>query len=146
MICVDASVAVKWLFAEEWTDQALALLRDSVATDIPIVVPPLFPIEVTNSIRKRARAQDGPSMESALLLLEEFLALSIEIQNPEGLHRQALILSIELSMPAVYDAHYVALANSLGCLLWTDDRRLLGTIGGRLPFVRSISTYDPANH
>lgn len=35
----------------------------------------------------------------------------------------------------------MCLAQTPGCDLWTDDRRLLGALGGTLPFVRWIGDY-----
>ncbi len=70
MICVDASVAVKWFLQEERSDRADAL-----------------------------------------------------------------------GLPATYDAHYLALAEHLGCELWTDDQRLLRQVATSLPFVRWIGDH-----
>ena len=53
MICVDASVAGKWLFPEEHSAQADALLRGALEQAEPIVAPPLLPSEVANIVRQR---------------------------------------------------------------------------------------------
>jgi predicted nucleic acid-binding protein len=142
MICVDASVAVKWLLTEDWTDQARALLRDSLNMNREIVAPPLLIGEVTNTLRQRMRTADRLSIESALFLLEEFQDLSIEIRSPEGLDRQALILADAFGLPAVYDAHYLALAEQLDCEFWTADRRLVRAVASAMPLVRFIGEYD----
>ncbi len=57
------------------------------------------------------------------------------------LHHDALTLCDAHLLPAAYDAHYVALAQHLGCLFWTDDQRLLRLVGAVLPFVRALETY-----
>jgi predicted nucleic acid-binding protein len=141
MICVDASVAVKWILDEEQSDLALALFMTALQNGEPIVVPPLLPIEVTNILRQRMRAHEGPSREEALLLLDKFLNFPLDIRNPAGLHRQALILADIHALPAAYDAHYLALAQRLDCDLWTDDRRLLRLVESSLSFVRRLSDY-----
>jgi predicted nucleic acid-binding protein len=137
MICVDASVAVKWIVEEEHTDRALALYFDASRADEVIVVPSLLPIEVTNILRKKMR-QEGLTRERATALLDLFLNFSIAIYNPVGLYRQALVLADTYSLPAIYDAHYLALAQRLDCDLWTDDRKLTQI---NLPFVRRIGDY-----
>lgn len=142
MICVDASVVAKWFLQEEWTSQARALLRETLNADEPIVAPPLLPYEVTNILRLRLRASTPLPLEQALIFLDDFLSVPIELRNPPGLHRCALILADAYGLPAAYDAHYLALAEQLNCTLWTDDRRLLRTLAGRLPYVRPISDYD----
>jgi predicted nucleic acid-binding protein len=140
MICADSSVAAKWSFVEEYSDEARALLRAALAQQEPIVAPPLLPSEVANVIRQRMRQGQVP-LEEARALLAQFLALPIALQAPETLYDRALVLADEYDLPAVYDAHYVALAELLGATFWTADQRLLRTLGGRLPFVRSIADY-----
>ena len=141
MICVDASVAAKWFLQEEWADRARSLLRETLTADEPIVAPPLLPYEVTNILRLRLRASAPLPLEHALEFLDDFLSVPIELRNPPGLHRRALMLADTYGLPAAYDAHYLALAEQLGCTLWTDDRPLLRILEGRLPFVRPISDY-----
>ena len=141
MICADASVAVKWILDEDRSDRARALYSAAVQTSEPIVVPPLLPLEVTNILRQRMRTRDGLSLAAAKQHLDDFLALAIEFHNPAGLHFQALVLADALGLPATYDAHYPALAEHLGCELWTDDQRLIRQVATSLPFVRWIGDH-----
>ena len=141
MICLDASVAVKLLLPEEWSDWAVALYNAAIQADEPIVAPPLLPIEVTNILWQRTRVPVGIRRLEALGQLERFLASAIEIHNPPDLHQHALMFAAAFELPATYDAHYLALAEHFGCPLWTADQRLLRAVGGRLPFVRAISEY-----
>jgi predicted nucleic acid-binding protein len=140
MICVDASLAVKWVLPEEFSDRALALVTNSMRIGEPLVAPSLLPIEVTNILRRRM-VREGLSLTLAHELLDHFLSFPVRIQAPAELHRQALVVADTLELPAVYDAHYVALAQYLHCDLWTDDRRLLRIAGDRLPFVRWLGDY-----
>jgi len=140
MICPDSSVAAKWLFAEEHSAQASALLRTALTAAEPIIAPPLLSSEVTNLIRQRMR-QGELERAAARAVLARFLAIPISFQTPEMLYDRALVLADELNLPAVYAAHYVALAELLGATLWTADRRLLRALGGQLPFVRWIADY-----
>jgi predicted nucleic acid-binding protein len=141
MICVDASVAVKWILEEERSDRADALYDATVDAGQRIIAPPQLPLEVTNILRQRMRGQSGISLVTATEFLDAFLALPIEFRNPSGLHRQALVLADALDLPATYDAHYLALAEHLGCELWTDDQRLIRHVATSLPFVRWIGDH-----
>ena len=140
MICIDASVAAKWLFAEDYSAQADALLQAALTTPEPLVAPFLLPSEVANILRQRMR-RGTLLIEEARTLLAQFRAVPVLLQEPETLYDQALVLADRFNLPAVYDAHYIALAELLGATLWTADERLLNTLGGRVPFVQWISTY-----
>jgi len=142
MICVDASVAVKWILTEEHSDKARTLYLQGRAADETFVAPMLFPIEVTNVLHQRLRAQPEFSLAEASVLLDEFLAFEVSLLDPPGLHQRALALANTLGLPAVYDAHYLALAERQGCEFWTDDRRLLRIVGNQLPYLRGIEDYS----
>jgi predicted nucleic acid-binding protein len=146
MICVDASLAARWIFTEEYGQQARALYRDTSANAERIVAPPLLPIEVTNIVRQRMRRVKPPALQplsiaEARETLGRFLSLPIELSLPPELHQQALELSIAHELAAVYDANYAALAQLLGCSLWTADRNLVNGVQDKLPFVRWIGDY-----
>lgn len=142
MICVDASVAIKWLLPdnEDYADNALALLNEIDERAETIVAPPLLWSEITNALRQRVR-QAVLSVDEALSIFDDFLGLGIIAQSPDGLHRLALELACRYELPAAYDAHYVALAELLDCALWTDDRRLVTQIRPRPNYLRPISDY-----
>lgn len=140
MIGVDASVAGKWIFAERYSEQASALLKGALASGDTIVAPPLLPIEVANIVRQRVRRERLP-LPVAQQRLQAFLALPVRLLLPATVHARALELADEYGLPAAYDAHYVALAEALSYVLWSDDQRLLKNLRGRLPFVRSIADY-----
>ena len=142
MICLDASVAVKLILSEEWSELALALYRATIRSGEPIVAPQLLWMEVTNTLRQRMRLPGGPSLAEASWLLDRFLALEITVLDPPGLHQRALALADGLGLPATYDAHYLALAERQGCEFWTDDRRLIRLVGNRLPYLRRIEDYS----
>lgn len=139
MICVDASLAAKWIPAEADSDRARALYRATLRAGEPIVAPPLLPIEATNILRRRAA--DGLTRAEARDLLDDFLAVPIDLHNPAGLHRRSLLLADDHGLPAADDAHYLALAEFSGCDLWTADERLLRDLAGRVPFVKALGEY-----
>jgi predicted nucleic acid-binding protein len=144
MICIDASVAYKLVQYEELSDLAEALLSAATSAQQEIVAPPLLPIEMTNALLKRTRPPTRISLDEARRRLDWFFQIPIDIRNPDGLHDRALSLAHAYGLPAAYDAHYLAPAETLGCDVWTDDRRLLRTLAGRMPFVRALADYDGA--
>jgi predicted nucleic acid-binding protein len=52
MICIDASVAVKWVLQEELSEHARALYRAHLRMREPLVAPSLLLYEVANTVRQ----------------------------------------------------------------------------------------------
>ena len=121
-VVVDASLAFKWLVSEDNSDKARAISRSWANEGIQAAAPYLMPVEVTNVLHRRV-ARGELSVEDALRLLEHLLASGIELRDEPGLHSRALELAGQLRQGAVYDAHYLALADILGCDYWTADER-----------------------
>ena len=130
------------LFPEEHSRKAIALFADARRAARTVVTPYLLPVEVTNVVRKRMR-RDRLTLAQALAALNTAMAFPIELLEPPDLHQRALGLTQGHSLGA-HDAHYVALAQILGCDLWVDDGRLLRAVRGQLPFVKWIGDYEPA--
>lgn len=107
---------------------------------IPIATPPHLPVEVTNVIRRRV-ARHFITYDEGCQLLRLFTQFSVRLVIPPGLYEQAFDLAETLHRPTVYDTHYVALANILGCDLWTADEGLLNAIGDKLPHIKWIRDY-----
>src|SRR5690348_1790786 len=125
MICIDASLAAKWLLSEPDSPRARAFYRVCVLGNEQFVAPYLLASEITNILRQRMRSgQPRLSLADATELLKQFLGLPVEFLAPADLYEQALILATNHNLPAAYDAQYVALAQLLGCDFWTADQRL----------------------
>lgn len=140
MICVDSSVAAKWLFDEEHSEQADALLTDLVDAKQAIVAPALLHIEITNIICQHIRG--GLRADEGERLLMEFSSFPIDVFMPPSLQRDALRLAVSYNLPATYDAQYLALSQELGVEFWTADQRLLHALGGKVPTAHWIGDYS----
>jgi predicted nucleic acid-binding protein len=136
-VCIDASLAAKWVLDEPDSRQALDFYLAQRSIEATFLSPAFMPIEVTNAIHRRVvRGMLTPDEGDRLMAL--FLEFSVELASPDGLHQAAMALARVFSLPAVYDMHYVALAQIVGCELWTADRRLLNRVAGNLPFLRQF--------
>jgi len=141
LICVDASVALKWLFEEEHSDRALALAEYSARRGELLIAPALFPFEVANVVLKYVRRTGlDPAVVSGLL--ERLDAFGVEIRSARNQHHDAIQLALRLSLGSTYDAHYVTLASATSSTLWTADRRLINAVNETVPFVRWIGDFE----
>ena len=137
---VDASVAVKWLVPEEESELAAKLLDDATATDTRVLVPPHLPIEVTNALRKKIWRSEL-TISEADRALQGFLRLDFRITEPPDLYKRSLELANQYGRRAVYDSHYVALAEIVGCDLWTADTGIVNVMARDLPFIKLLTSY-----
>lgn len=67
----------------------------------------------------------------------------MRICAPIGLHHRAWERAYRFKQPAAYDAHYLALAEMLGCEFWTADRRLHNAVKDELPWVKWLGDFQP---
>jgi predicted nucleic acid-binding protein len=133
-VCPDASFLLRWLLDEGAASQADALWETWHREGRRLVAPTLLYYEVANALH-RYTAHGDLSPEEAEALLDLALRIGVELVSDAGLHRRALQLARTFSLPAVYDAHYLALAERLGAEFWTADARLAQALRDRLPWV-----------
>jgi predicted nucleic acid-binding protein len=64
------------------------------------------------------------------------LGLPIRLYSDSALHLRAIQIARRFTLPATYDAHYLALAERLGTELWTCDARLVRKVGPDFSWLR----------
>ena len=141
VVVVDASLAVKWLVEEEDSDKAHAALASWVAQDITRIAPYLMPFEVANALHRRVARGEFNIADSARMVTR-LLGSQLELYHSQSLHARALQLANQLSQGAVYDAHYLALAEEFGCDLWTADKRFYRAVSHGVNNVRCLGNPD----
>jgi predicted nucleic acid-binding protein len=142
LVVVDASLAFKWLVEEEHSDNAHAVLLSWDTQDIGLAAPHFMPVEVTNALHRRVLRGDM-TVEVASDLIEGLLSSRLELHETPHMHARALELASQLHQGAVYDAHYLALAETLGCDLWTADEkfyRVASPVAGNVRWVGEFPT------
>ena len=122
IVVVDASLAFKWLVREENSDQAQAISRSWANDGVQTAAPHLLPVEVANALHRRVMMGELTE-EDAVRLLQHLLASGIELHDAPNIHSRAVRIAGRLRQGAVYDTHYLALADILGCEYWTADER-----------------------
>ena len=136
-VCIDASLALAWLFFERHREQANALLNEWARDGMELVAPPLFHAEVTSSIRRnvhfhRIRPEDGER------LFTVYSQMPIRIVDGWEIYQKAWQLAKEFDLPVCYDMQYLAVAELQDCLFWTADNKLLNSIRGRTDRARLV--------
>lgn len=118
-VVVDASVVVKWYIPEAHHGPARALRDDYLEGIHDLVAPSLLPFEVVNAL-KYSGHYDGDRLVEAADTLPEYGIELIPFQSAGDVATVATRLDIP-----VYDASYVALAESTDSILYTANSRLL---------------------
>jgi len=106
------------------------------------VAPPLLPVEMTAVLRKYVY-RGALTLEQGFKALQTALAFDVTLLTFPDLHARAWQLAAQLNRPTAYDAHYLALAQILGCEFWTADQRLVNAAQKSLPWVHGLGEFSP---
>ncbi|MHA1722933.1 MAG: type II toxin-antitoxin system VapC family toxin [Candidatus Baldrarchaeia archaeon] len=121
----DASVIVKWFIEEEYSDKALKLRDMHVNGEIVIVAPELLPFEVLNAL-KYSNLFGREELKNAALSLSSY---GIELYSLKGMLAEKTVeIAVENDI-TIYDASYIALADTLNMKLYTADQKLIRKLG-----------------
>ena len=141
-VVLDASVALKLVLDEAYSEHAAALLAASLAKNQRLVAPPLLVSEATNAIFQQQRRGNLTRAEAGRAL-DRFMTLPIRKLSPPTLYRDAIQIAHRYDLRATYDSQYLALALSMRVDCWTADERLFGALPRSLRWVRRIRDYKP---
>lgn len=134
-VVLDASVVLKWyLVDEENGRKALDLLFQYVSNELEILAPSLLEYEVVNGLfvaQKRGRIKD----EKLLTAIEGFIDLEIKLINLSTFHSK-LMRFFKVYHRSVYDASYLAIADTEGVMMITSDAGLYNTVKKDLKWVK----------
>lgn len=121
-LVVDASVAVKWLIAEEGSDAAHRLAAG--ADDLH--APRLMASEIANALWRKARMGEI-ERRLAGALAAAVPEMPVRWSADEAVCADAVRLALSLDRP-VYDCVYLALAHRLGAWMVTADQRFANAL------------------
>ncbi len=131
--CIDACLALAMVAPDGATEAALERWAHLAKAGVTVYVPPLFFAETTSALRLKVHIGHLPPAEAdrAFAMLAR---LAVHQWDPPDLQARAWNLAHRFRQPRAYDAQYLAVADALGCTLWTIDRRLAHAVGA--PLVR----------
>jgi predicted nucleic acid-binding protein len=141
-LVLNACVALKWTFRDETEiNEADVLLQDMLAGKVILLTPTLFDYEITNTLKigvMRARISEA----DAIRALQQYRRFNIQRYDFFPLQALAFQLANQ-HQRSVYDATYLALAQSQGIDLITGDKRLFNAVNSTLSWVKWIGDYQP---
>jgi predicted nucleic acid-binding protein len=120
---VDNSVVMTWCFQDEANSYADAILNK--LANATAVVPPIWPLEVTNVLlvaERKGRLHEADSLRFLSLLSQ--LPIDVDRSWPERLMKDILSMGRAHNLSS-YDASYIELAMRQGLPIATLDRNLL---------------------
>lgn len=123
-IVVDASVVAKWYIPEQDHERARELRDDYLDGRHDILAPALLPFEVINAL-KYSGHYDGDRLVEASSTLPEY-GITLVPYRDAG---PVADVAVELDT-TIYDASYLALADTNRATVYTADSRLLDTTQG----------------
>jgi predicted nucleic acid-binding protein len=134
---LDASVILKWyLIDETYGQRALDLLHKFITKELNIISPSLLEYEVINGLfiaQKRGRIKE----EQILTAIEGFFDLQIDLKDLSHFYPRSLKYC-RVYNRSLYDASYLALAETEGTPLITADEGLYNAVKKNLKWVKWI--------
>ena len=140
MVVVDASLVVKMVVPEQFSDLAKALALSWDVQGIELAAQDFMASEYASALRKKIR-EEMLTRDDAKRLMSELYQSGIAFSPSRSFHNRAIDLSVQLNQRLAYDSHYLALAESLDCDFWTADRPFYRAARGSHPRVRWIGNY-----
>lgn len=121
-VVIDSSITLAWLFADERTEAANAVLQS--VTDSGAVAPSLWRLEVANALQMAVRRKriDAAFRDASVKDLRG-LDIEIDAETDEHAWKATLQLADRHSL-TLYDAAYLELAQRLDLPLATLDQQL----------------------
>ena len=140
-VCIDASLALAWLFVEAHGEQADSLWKEWENDAVELVAPSMFHAEVISSLRKnvyfkRILPEEGEHLFSL------YSEIPVRIIDGQEIYRIAWRLAKEYELPVCYDMQYLAVAEIENCDFWTLDRKLVNTVRGKNRRVKWVGEYN----
>ena len=121
-LVVDASVAVKWLVAEDDSEAA----RELAASGEDLHAPRLMACEVANALWRKARLGEIERGDASAMLAA-VQDMPVRWGADEAVCADAVRIALALDRP-VYDCVYLALAHRIGAAVVTADLRFANVL------------------
>ena len=124
-IVVDANLFLSQALPLPYSDPAAAQLETWKTELAQLMAPVLWEYEIASGLR-RAVSEHLLTPNEAEIALETLLDMDVETVPPTpALHHRAFQWAARLEQNKAYDGQYLALAEELGAVFWSADKRLV---------------------
>ena len=137
LVCVDSSIVLPLVVEHTLSDLVLTQWQIWKTESRHFIAPSLLHYELVNALHRYCIAGFF-SQSAARVSLEAALAQPIALYDDDELHYAASELAAIHTLPASYDAHYLALAQRMNAEFWTADKRLYNSVCDALPWVHLL--------
>jgi predicted nucleic acid-binding protein len=137
VVVTDANVALRRALPGRHQAETRQLWARWDAAGTVRLAPAVFAGEVTTALLRQVRHAGMPRPEAYDLLATLFQAVAIEPEDAP-LARRAFDIADAIGAGKAYDSLYAALAERVGCELWTADERFWRAARARFPWVRWV--------
>jgi predicted nucleic acid-binding protein len=144
-VCVDASLIIRSLVPDSFTDHALELLARWRREQTVIMAPALLSFEVISTLRRYVHFKRiAPSQGERAF--EQFQQMHVRLSHRRAIFPLAWQLAKQFHRPTAYDTTYLALAQLTKCDFWTADEKLYNTVKGKLSWIKWVgNAVSPVN-
>ena len=137
VLCLDTSVIIPYLVPDESEPLADSLVLEAVVGNTCLVAPAFAWAEVGSVLRKKIRMA-LLTTEEAFGCYQDFCNLPIDYVNEELLRVRAWEIAEQYQLPTLYDAAFLACAQSQKADFWTADKVLLSTLSPLPAYVNQL--------
>jgi predicted nucleic acid-binding protein len=132
---LDTSVIVKWFVPEKYSGEARTFLENFKSKQIQVTVPTTMKYEMANALWVKRR--EGLTHDEASAIMDDLKLLNLPEVSSLALIKKAQEFSYTYDI-AIYDAIFLALAESLSCEFITADEKLCDKVKDKLTWVRFL--------
>lgn len=137
VLCLDTSVLIPYLVPDEHEPLADSLVLEVVVGNAGLVAPAFAWAEVGSVLRKKVR-MGLLTKEEAEGCYQDFCNLPIDYINEELLRVRAWEIAEQYQLPTLYDAAFLACAESQKGDFWTADKVLISTLSPLPVYVNKL--------
>ncbi|MCC5656739.1 type II toxin-antitoxin system VapC family toxin [Nostoc sp. XA010] len=137
VLCLDTSVWIPYLVPEVYQPQSRKLVTEALSLSIGLVAPAFAWAEVGSVLRKKTR-MGVITTEEAQGFFEDFCELPIDYIEEEAIRVITWKIADKYALSTLYDAAFLACAESVSAEFWTADAALVRQLMPRPAYLREI--------